>query len=529
MQKFTAFLSLSTLVLASAATSFAERSGPMVTIDIKNYETLLADTGAIMTAAGQDASMAQIQMQGMLGAELLGLIDHSEPWHAAVWMDSLEQSPVFSVALPIADFEAFEVAVQTSMIGMLGAKYWEVGDRVVLYGGTPGEVVPDLLGARIVAYVSGLERAPVDTIEIGFELDDEIRAAAVAGLALPKAQMMAAFEEPGADAAGMPPETMKGIMEGYFTFYETMLMDTDRVNLGINISDGDLSFSSEITPVSGSGFADFVASQNIDLTDLAASADWSSDMAMVVGMGDLPEAWQPLIDSSMKSLMPLYGLGDEAAAEWAETMQATLPFKGVYNMNFKDGMTFTAFYEILDSPSAEVYEKWLTITEEAALGEDAAMSYYSGVKIEKAFRTLNGHPVDRIEMVMNPEHPSMQMPEQQAMMDQLFEGGKVVYEMTLVGDRIYMATEGELEGAFKSKGADSAPVEINANTRLVGTMDFASIFRMGASFAGEPASAAFDNMGAKDSQITYSIEANESLVFKSALPLGIIEAFSGLE
>ncbi|WPJ97464.1 hypothetical protein SH580_07040 [Coraliomargarita algicola] len=526
MPKISDFLRLTSLVLACSATSFAERSEPLVTVDIESYESLLADAGALMAAVGQDASMAQLQLEGMLGAQIVSLIDTTQPWQVGVWMDRLDQSPVISIVLPVADFEAFQAAAQASMLAMLGAQYLDAGDRVVLFGSTPGAIVPDGLNAKIDAYCSALTLAPKETIEVGLKLDDELRTAATAAIEMSKAQMLSAFDQPGVDTTGMSPEMMQEMMESYFSFYQTMLMETERLELRMDVDDGDLSFSLDVEPVAGSGFADFVSSQNVDITDLATAVDWTSDMAMVVGMGDLPAAWQPLIDASMQSIMPLYGLEGQAAAEWTEVMQATLPFKGVYNISFQHGMTFSGFCEIMDASSAEVYDQWLEITTAAGLGEGPAMSYYSDIKIERDVRTFNGHSVDRIEMTINPEHPSMQMPEQQAVMEQFFKNGQVVYEMVLVGDRIYMATEGELESAFASPGGANPPLRIHSNTRLLGVINFASMMQMGASVAGESMPAAFDDL---DARITYVIEANESLLLKGTTPLSLFEAFSAAE
>ena len=68
----------------------------------------------------------------------------------------------------------------------------------------------------------------------------------------------------------------------------------------------------------------------------------------------------------------------------------------------------------------------------------------------------------------------MQLPEQQALMEQMFKGGKMIYEMSLVGNRIYMGTEGEL-----AETSTTPPIEINANTRLAGSMNVISMMKMG--------------------------------------------------
>lgn len=515
---------------ASVSGLFASQA-PLLTLDFYSYDRLIEDAGVIAAAVGEDPAIVGMQAPLILGPGVIDLVDTAKPWHAAVWMQSLGAMPVVAIVLPIEDFEAFEAVVATSMLGQIGAQYIDTGDSVVLFGTQPGAILPDGWDAVVEAYVAGLELSPEQTIEVDVNMSEEIRAAAVAALALPKAQVMAAFEQPvdELEASGMTPEMMKGMMEAYFSFYETMLMDTASFALAFGVGDNDLQFDLSMTPVPGSGLADLVASQNVDVSDLVDSVDWSSGMAMVMGMGDLPESWQPLLDSMMQSLMPLYGLDASVAAEWTAVMGATLPFKGVYNISFEDGISFYGFYDILDASAADVYASWLTITEGLVSGGESVEPYYTDLKVEKGVREIEGHSVDRIEMTVNPEHPTMQLPEQKEMMEQLFEDGKVAYEMVLVDSRIYMATEGALSEAFKSEGRGESPIAVGPNTRFVGSMSFAEIFKMGAGLSGEPTPAALADADPADVRLSYSIEASDVLRFRSAFPLGIIEVFSDLE
>lgn len=523
-------LSLATAVLTASTSGLFAESDPLLTLDFKSYDRLIADAGAFAEAAGQDPAMIGMQVPMMLGPGLIELVDTSKPWHAAVWMESLEAKPVIAVVLPVDDFEGFETAIAASMLGQLGAQFFEVGESVVMFGSSPGAIVPDGWDALIKTYVADLKASPAHTVEVKLEMSDDMRAAAVASLALPKAQMMAAFDDPDtAAAAGMPPGAMKGMMESYFAFYESMLTETSRFEFAFGVEGSVFDFEMSLTPVEGSGLADFIASQDVDITDLAGSADWSSGMAMIAGMNDLPESWDPLVDSAMQSLMPLYGLDDSAAAEWTAAMEKTLPFKGAYSMNFEDGMSFFGFYDIMDTPAQEVYDIWLEITESVAPGGDSVEPYYSDIKIEKGVRTLNGHSVDRIELTLNPEHPSMQLPEQKQVMEQMFHEGKLAYEMALVDNRIYMATGDELERAFETKSKGAAPFEISKNTRLAATMNFAEIFKMGFGMSGQTIPPALAEANPEDVRLTYALETSHALTLRSSFPLSIITVFSEME
>ena len=67
------------------------------------------------------------------------------------------------------------------------------------------------------------------------------------------------------------------------------------------------------------------------------------------------------------------------------------------------GCRILDFTRFLETPAAEVYDTWLTISEGAISGGDSALSYYSDITIKKDYRSLHGHSVDWMELTLNPE------------------------------------------------------------------------------------------------------------------------------
>lgn len=529
MNKSKLFLSSAALFCAGITSSFATESAPLLSVELESYAALLSDVGAIAAAVGEDTSMLEMQLGGMLGPGVMDLIDQSQPWHAAVWMEAFGQPPVIAVVLPVADSEALKAAMETSMLAMMGAQVLDAGDRVVLFGSNPGVPIADNWVERIQGYAEALVLAPTETLQIRVELSEQIREAAVAAIAIPKAQMMAVMNDPSMTAnSGMPEGTVAGIMEGYFSMYETLLRDLDHLEYGMSVEADDWTFELSLTPLPDSKSAKFLASQNIDITDLGSSALWDSDFAMVIGMAALPEDWQPTLSELMKGLMPLYGLSEDVAADWMEGMNMTLPFKGVYNMNLDGGMTYSGFYEILETPATEVYDKWLKISEGAVAGTGSTPPYYSDITIEKGYRTQSDHPVDLMVLTMNPEHPMMAIPEQKALMDQMFKDGKITYEMCLIDNRIYMGTEGVLNDVM-AQTRSKPPIEINANTRIAGSMNIISLMKVGNELAGSEAMLDLSSVDSKGAAQSFSVETSDALKIKAVTPLKLLKAFSGVE
>ncbi len=518
--------SIATSLLVSVSTSFADLNDPMLQVNVKSYESLTADAGQFATALGQGDVNVELQLASMIGTDLMALVNKEAPWHLAVWFESMVQPPVIAVVLPVADFEAFETAVQTSPLGQMGAQYLDLGDSVVLFGNPAGAPVADTWTGKVESYVEALEIAANDTFELSLTLNDQLRAAIVSSIALPKAQMLATFDDPDMPSTGVPADVMKRMMNAYFSMYESMLKDLDTLDWGMSIVGADWRSSFTFTPLAGSGTAKFLSDQNVDITDLGSLPAWDSDFAMVMGIGALPEELQPGLKEFIEALMPLYGLSEDAATDWLETMNMTLPCKSAYSMNFDDGLAYSGFYEVLgETPATEVYEKSIALFESLASGDGAAPSYYSDVHVERGYRSHAGHSVDLVTMTMNPEHPLLQLPEQQKMMEELLGGGELSYEITVVGDRVYLGTKGGLDAAM-APADNVSPIEINENTRMAGSINIISMMKMGAAFAGPDAAFDLSEVDAVGTQYRFSIETGKSFVMKSVLPLKLFQVFS---
>lgn len=527
MTVFKLSLSVAAAMVASITSAWAALSAPLLTLDVKNYESLTADIGQVADVVGEDASMVMAQIPGVLGPQVFALMDQSQPWHVSAWMNSMMEPPVVAIVLPIADFEAFETAVTSSFIGMMGAKYFDAGDHVVVYGSRPGIPVADTWAADLASYAENLTLDPSETVELSLQLDESMKGMLLGMIAIPKAQMLTAFDEAGMEGSGLPPEAMREMMEMYFSFYETILRDMDKLRYDLSVKDEDLSIAFSFTPVAGSKSAAFLESQNIGIADLASAVAWDSDVAMAFGFNELPAAWQPGIEKFMQMLMPVYGLEADDAEEWVELTHASFPFRSVYNINFEPSLKFSGFYELLGTPTAEFYEQCLSLIQNLDTGS-SANAYYSDVNIERAHRTQFGHSIDRLNLTLNPEHPTMQMPEQQEVMEKMFPSGQLIYEMSQKDARIYMASEGDLDVALTPQSQPS-PIEFNPNTRMAGVVDIISIMQMGADFADADAEFDFSQIDAEGTQFKFSLETSDHLTMKTLIPLKLFEVIHELE
>lgn len=521
------FLVTTASLIMGTSLSLANTKQPTYTIDLKSYTSLKTDVGAVATVMDQDISAMDAQMQGMLGPQLFALIDPAKPWHGAVWYEAMDQPPVVAFSLPISDFEAFGVALQSSMLGMMGARSMDMGDAVLLYGSQPGVVVSEEIVEAVSAYGKALNTVPEETIEISMVMTEALRALVLQSITGPKESFMSVLDDSALETTGLPAGSMRSMMEAYFSVYETVIKDLESLKYGMSVEQNDWSMFLDITPMSDSPTSEFLSSQDVQLSDLTSQLDWNADVAMLVGMASLPESWESILGELMKMAMPIYGLEAAAAQEWMDAITLSLPIKGAYSMSFDGGLSYAGFYEIIDSDAAEVYEKWIKLTKDMVGSAQASYSYYSEITVEKAVRSVGGHSVDLVTLTINPESAAMQLPEQREVMEAMFPGGKVAYELCLIDDRIYMASEGALDATIQQV-ATPAPMQISEATRIAGSMNIISMMR-GFGSTMEASGLSLEGIDATGMNILFSAEVSDSLKLYTKIPLKLFEVFSKME
>jgi hypothetical protein len=290
----------------------------------------------------------------------------------------------------------------------------------------------------VSAYGKGLNAAPEETIEISMFMTEALRAIVLQSLTGSKDTFISIFDDPGLETTGLPAGSMRSIMEAYFSAYETVIKDLESLKYGMSVELNDWSMFLDLKPIDDSPTSEFLSSQDVQLSDLTGQLDWDADVAILMGLAPLPGSWESTLSRLMEMAMPMYGLEAAAAEEWMDAITLSLPIKGAYSMRFDGGFSYAGFYEIIDADAADVYKKWIKLTKDMVSSAQGTHSYYSEISIEEAVRSLGGHSVDLMTLTVNPESAAMQLPEQKEIMEAMFPDGKVVYEICLINDRIYI-------------------------------------------------------------------------------------------
>ena len=347
---------------------------------------------------------------------------------------------------------------------------------------------------------------------------------AMGGLQFSKGMMLSSMQTAITPEMGLPADFYESIFGAYFGVFEYVLRDLSTLNLSLSVDDEDLKYSFSIQPTAESELAAWMQRQNIEITDIMSSTNWNSAMAVALSMSPLTTSERATWSGLMETMMPLYGLEAKDAEQWMQLFDMSLPLKAGYSMELADTFSFEGFYQLLNGSADEVYQQSMELVAHLPTAESAPASYYSTIEFQKGIREVNGHTVDQISMALNLEHPTMQIPGQQEQMLALFEDGEIVYESSVIEDRIYFATPGNLEHALEFSHP-MPTIQPSAATRMLASFNIISLMKLGAQSAPEmaPMMSALD---ADAGSLWFMLNVSDSLEIQTIFPLKLFKEFS---
>jgi hypothetical protein len=521
MKYSTILCALSTLLLPISM----EAQQPLITVNLQSYRAVLDDAARIAAAISPDQpAELEAMIQGMVGPEAIALIDPNKPWHLALWMDQMGQQPTGALYLPVSDAEAFEAAIAQGFLATQPLTVTDAGDLVIL---TQNQAVDPNFNQKAAEYVEQLPSDLPETVSVQLKMNEAVRAMAMGGLQFSKGMMLSTMQTADAPETGLPADFYESIFGAYFGVFEYGVRDLSTLNISLSVDQEDLKYAFSIYPTADSELAGWMQRQNIEITDIMQSVDWSASMAVAASMAPLTAGERATWSDLVETMMPLYGLEAKDAEQWMKLFDATLPLKAGYAIEFAETFGFAGFYQLLNGTAAEVYEQSMELVTSLPTSEETPSSYYSEIEYQKNVREIDGHPVDLITTRLNLEHPTMQIPGQQEQMLALFKDGKICYESTVMEDRIYFATPGSLEQTLKSSYPMPA-IQPSAATRMLGSFNLVSLMKMGARSApeGMPRVSAMD---ADSGSIWFLLNVSDSLEGQTVIPLKLLNEFSKLQ
>jgi hypothetical protein len=492
---------------------------------LKSYRAVIDDATRLAAAAAPDQPvMLEPMLQGMVGPAAMTLIDAEKPWHLALWMDPTGQQPSGALYLPVADAPAFEAAIAQGFLATQALSVTDAGDFVIV---TQSQASDTTLTENAAAYAQQLPAEPSDTLSVQLKMNPSVRAMAMGGLQFSKGMMLTSMQNELPPEMGLPADFYENIFGAYFSVFEFILRDLSTFHIALSVNEANLNYTLAIAPTADSQLAHWMQQQNSAISDILPTVDWTSDMAIALSMAKLTEAERTAWSTLATALMPLYGLEAKDADDWMQIVDQSLPLKASYSIDVADGFSFKGFYQLLEGNAQAVYDRSMQLVQQLPTSANNPTAYYSDIEFQKGIRSTNGHAIDQISMTMNLEHPTLQMPGQKEQICALFEDGKIIYESTVIDDRIYFAGTGALEQALQAD-YPKPTIQPTATTRMLGSLNLISLMQLGAQSAPEIAPM-FSAMDANAGRLWCMLNIADTLELQTLMPLKMLSEFSKMK
>lgn len=520
--KYPTILSLLSALLLAAPLAAVE---PLVTVHLKSYRAVIDDATRLAAAAAPDQPvMLEPMLQGMVGPAAMALIDAEKPWHLALWMDPTGQQPSGALYLPVADAPAFEAAIAQGFLATQALSVTDAGDFVIV---TQSQASDTTLTENAAAYAQQLPAEPSDTLSVQLKMNPSVRAMAMGGLQFSKGMMLTSMQNELPPEMGLPADFYENIFGAYFSVFEFILRDLSTFHIALSVNEANLNYTLAIAPTADSQLAHWMQQQNSAISDILPTVDWTSDMAIALSMAKLTEPERAAWSTLATALMPLYGLEAKDADDWMQIVDQSLPLKASYSIDVADGFSFKGFYQLLEGNAQAAYDRSMQLVQQLPTSANNPTAYYSDIEFQKGIRSTNGHAIDQISMTMNLEHPTLQIPGQKEQICALFEDGKIIYESTVIDDRIYFAGTGALEQAFQAD-YPKPTIQPTATTRMLGSLNLISLMQLGAQSAPEIAPM-FSAMDANAGRLWCMLNIADTLELQTLMPLKMLSEFSKMK
>lgn len=523
LKSLTAAVGIAIFSNAPASTSEA----PLFSLDVKSYASAMESITRIAEAMDKgSASSIDGSITALLGADLLEFIQPDKSWHFGLWMDYFGQPPLKAIYVPVTDFEGFRDALAEHALHEQNLTLVDQDGYAILIENesAPDVEIPPAAMEKITSYFANRSTNPAQAFSATVKISDSLRPMMLGGLEMGKGMMLGQMQ--ASPDAPMDAELMKRIMDAYFQVFTIVVRDTDTLNIAFDIANGNLEQTLSLTPNPDTQLSRWLSQPAPALDTAIGSADWSADAAFVVSMGKLDAASRPFIENLMTALMPVYGLEVNDVGPWMQLIEQSLPGITAYSLDFADGMQLDSFYETTDGDARATYDRSVELSLALPTAPEAENSYYSKLEVNRDARTEGDHSVDQWIMELNFDHPTLQMPGQKDQMIALFGGEQIIYEATVIDDRIYFASQDRLQQAIERKN-QRPEFQVPPAARMAGSMNMIAMLK--ASATADPDlqlnTAALDPEGTR---AWMTAAANESLVVRLGLPLKMFKEMSKL-
>ncbi len=418
---------------------------PVVTVSLRSFKDLSTAVEQVVNTAVPGMGLAAAgQIPGSLGIPELKGVDQEKPVHIVIGFIGEEVPPVIALCVPVTDLEAFKKGM------MPGSPLKETphGDNYISAMNEYAVIVLNIEKNGVSSiqkiyretaaeWPLALEK-PGTLIEARFSIPP-VRSMLLANLRKGKASVLenmpAAAIQPGVD-----PKVFGEMMNAYFSFFETLIRETESAEVNLDLTDKAITAETVITPGEKSDLKKKLSAPEFSLGDIALWLDKKAPIAFIGGMGP-KNPFEGMLENLMGLSFKAQGY-DAASAEKLKKqsmafMELMTPSLFAVSANISmNGFSSQAVYKV-DEGDAEKLLNNMKDMIEVMKTQAGSNKMFTKFEYTPDSRKSNGIRVDRFEMAFNLLDPKIAP---QAMVLQMMKLDRMVYEYAAAGSLFMYGT-----------------------------------------------------------------------------------------
>ncbi len=506
-----------------------------ITLTLQSYQAFTEGFTRVVDAVSPgSAAEALEEMREGLGIQDLKGIDQSRPWQVAVWLDSMSVPPCLSIRVPVSNFAAFRDGLNPGLLkGEDDAnRIQQVGNYATVWieFGSPTESTK----AGEKAWKPESLKTAAGVAQLAIRPSAGLREEMVGAVGMGRMAIGAAMTGQNQEAmGGIDPKVMGELMSVYFDVIETGIKGLESLEIKLDLKGDTLIVDETIVPVANSALAGWFTVKDGNLGALSPFLNRKSPMGVAMRF-EGNESLMPILKRFIGLSLQLQGLpaDSEAIRETERLVEAFVPMQFAGNIDVKQGIQFGGIYQFPGKDSAKVYasmKEFLRNSMQSQVGTDKP---YSSVTLDEGQRKVNGVSVDRTTMVMNLEAPIYQMPGQKEMMENLWPGGRMIFDYALKGQDLIMGTPEHLDALLTGPAVSASPPD-GVNPQTVAFGHFNVFNFINAVMAANPMMSDEDKAKLRDLDSTgtgvdFRVDLGNRLVYHAGIPLKLLRTMGQL-
>lgn len=538
MKLCVSLLTAAGLFVSATISSAQEAMRPLVTVSVKNHRALVDAAAGLLNAVepGKGDSLDQ-DSRDELGSPDLAGIDANRPWQIALWFKGMGVPPVLATYVPVSDFDAFEKGLRPGKLLRGGQNQNEIisagGHAIVIHRKDGNAGVADSDRAAVRRWEQSVSKAEPHALHLNLGMDDAVRMQVVSTLAFGKIMLSQTFENPQfAGQSGFNPVAMKDIIGIYFQIVEGVVQGLEQLHVEVDVTSENIAIHKRVIPLAGTDLAEWLRPGKGGLQTLVPFMDPEAPLAVAARLTAGPGALE-FMKKAIRLGFQMQNLNeDETTLERTdELMQAMLPMAFAGSIDLDDGYQFGAVYEIPGTEPAKVYGQLLDWLDNVMPGQVGKDKMYSSFTLKRGAQRIGDVSVDHASIGINPDSPALQSPQQKAVFEKMWPGGKMEIDYALKANRLHIAAGMALEKVMTPRNAPQQ-LAVDPETVLMGHANLAALLK--GTLSSNPlvppqTQAKFKQLDPKGLSIPFKVNVDGQLKSESRIPLKLISALSRLQ